>query len=203
MGRMKRDSGFTLLEMLVVLVLVSLISMLLMQGLTFVFQLRTQFVNQINDLQQGALQEYWFRSSVRSLFPASKNSAYIFTGEKDHFAGLTMASLHEETGMPAPFQWTLQPQQDKTILYYYPDLIKQPTSKWQIMEWFGHEGQFQYMDANGAWFEAWPPTKFGLTTQLPEAILFTAKRRQQKVQWLVSVIGVKEAPIPINQQFDF
>ncbi|WP_353573356.1 prepilin-type N-terminal cleavage/methylation domain-containing protein, partial [Candidatus Albibeggiatoa sp. nov. BB20] len=46
---MKRDSGFTLLEMLVVLVLVSLISMLLMQGLTFVFQLRTQFVNQIND----------------------------------------------------------------------------------------------------------------------------------------------------------
>ncbi|MEK7991685.1 MAG: prepilin-type N-terminal cleavage/methylation domain-containing protein [Thiotrichaceae bacterium] len=200
---MKKYAGFTLLEMLVVLVLVSLISMLLMQGLSFVFQLKTQFVNQIDDLQQGALQEYWFRSSTRSLFPAGKESPYVFKGQKDSFSGLTMASLHEETGMPTPFKWALLAQQDKTVLYYYPDLVGQPALKWQIMEWFGHEGRLQYMGADGRWFETWPPAKFDFVTQLPEAILFTGKRRQNKLQWLISVIGIKEAPIPITQQFDF
>jgi general secretion pathway protein J len=203
MARMKQRLGFTLLEMLVVLVLVSLISMLLMQSLTFVLQLRTQFVNQIDDLQQGALQEYWFRSSVRALFPAGNHSAYVFKGDKKTFTGLTMASLHEETGTPTPFKWALLPQQDKTILYYYPDLVKQPNLKWQVMEWFGDEGQFQYMGADGTWFDTWPPTAFDLVSQLPDAILFTAKRRQHKLQWLVRVIGVKEAPIPINELFGF
>ncbi|MCV6637872.1 prepilin-type N-terminal cleavage/methylation domain-containing protein [Candidatus Albibeggiatoa sp. nov. NOAA] len=200
---MNKKSGFTLLEVLVVLVLVSLISMLLMQGLGFVLQLRTQFVNQIDDLQQGALQEYWFRSSVRSLFPAGKETNHVFTGDKQSLSGLTMASIHEEAGTPTPFKWALLPQKDKTILYYYPDLIKQPKQKWPIMEWFGKEGQFQYLSADGRWSETWPPTKFEQATQLPEAILFTAKRRQHKLQWLVSIIGVKEAPIPINQRFEF
>lgn len=203
MARMKQYVGFTLLEMLVVLVLVSFISLLLMQGLSFVLQLRTQFVNQIDDLQQGALQEYWFRSTTRSLFPARKETAYVFKGEKTAFSGLTTASLHEPIGMPTAFKWELQPQNDKTILYYYPDWVNQPQEKWQVMEWFGNEGQFQYRDINGTWSDSWPPGKFDFVTQLPEAILFTAKRRQHQLQWLVSIIGIKDAPIPVHELMVF
>jgi len=200
---MKQYSGFTLLETLVVLVLVSLISVLLMQGLGFVMQLRTHFVEQIDDLQQGALQEHWFRSSTSSLFPASKTSPYLFHGKPKVLTGLTMAAINQDIGVPTPFKWALQTEQDRTILYYYPDLIKQPNLKWQVMDWYGHEGKFQYLSTTGRWFNQWPPDKFEQIPQLPEAILFTAKRRQHTLQWLVNIIGIKEEPIPITQQIDF
>ncbi len=199
---MKQQTAFTLLEVLVVLVLVSLISMLLMQGLGFVLQLRTQFVNQLDDLQQGTLQEYWFRSSTRSLFPAGSQSPFVFKGDKYSFSGLTTASLHDDIGTPVAFKWALITQQDKTKLYYYPNLINDPEQNWLVMEWFGNEGQFEYLDTEGKWFSQWPPQAFEAANQLPEAVLLTGKRRQQRLQWLVSVIGMKSAPLQINPMFD-
>lgn len=187
--------GFTLLEMLVVLLISSLISMLLMQGLTLVLHLRSQFINQIDDLQRGAVQEYWFRSSSAALFPDADNAEYVFNGDKDKFYGLTLAAINADVGQPLPFKWELTREYAMSKLYYYPNLMTKPTEKWLIMHWASEIGAFQYLDADGKWHNSWQQSEFGYRQpQLPQAILFTAQRRQQPIQWLVNVIGVKDQP---------
>ena len=61
--------GFTLLEVLVVLVLVSLTMTVLMQGVLYTLQLRTQFLTQQQRLREDFLPESWFRSSSAALAP--------------------------------------------------------------------------------------------------------------------------------------
>lgn len=189
--------GFTLLEMLVVLLITSLISMLLMQGLGLVLHLRSQFINQIDDLQIGAVQEYWFRSSSGALFPGDDKS--IFNGETEEFYGLTLAAINADIGQPLLFKWEIIRESEINKLYYYPSLStnkpNEPVERWLIMHWTGIKGGFQYMDAEGNWHNSWQKQEFSQQrSQLPQAILFTAQRRQYPIQWLVKVMGVKDQP---------
>ena len=59
--------GFTLLEMLVVLILTGMITGILIQGLDQVFRLQTHFGRELFNSQQGEMYAEWFRESVNGL----------------------------------------------------------------------------------------------------------------------------------------
>ena len=110
--------GFTLLEMLVVLVLVGLLSTLLLQGFFYILHLRTGLLVQLSDLQYGSLQEYWFRSTTAATVADYGDGKSIFRGNEHEFSGLTIAPSEASIGVLASYAWQLQYNGGMTTLRY-------------------------------------------------------------------------------------
>lgn len=184
--------GFTLLEMLVVLVLVGLLSTLLLQGFFYILHLRAGLLVQLSDLQYGALQEHWFRSTIAATVADYSDGKNIFRGNEHEFSGLTMAPLEASIGMLAPYAWELQSQEGRTTLRYR----KGEGDYWEVATWLGERGSFRYMDTNGKWYNQWPPQFFSsnIPAQLPTIILLQGQRRQTPITWIVPVMGNKFSP---------
>ncbi len=204
----RHSTAFTLLEMLVVLVIVSMITLLLMQSLQYVFDLRLRFVQQLDDLQQGALKTYWFRSSTAALLPdyarapnvVQNRPERLFKGQATRFSGLTLAGLEAEPGVPTGFAWELKRDGDKIQLEYHTE----NEQVWPILSWSGRQGAFQYLDQTGQWHAFWPPMLITQekTPQLPEAIAFNGTKRGQPFTWIVRVTGNKDDPDDYRLMFD-
>ncbi|MEZ5671947.1 MAG: prepilin-type N-terminal cleavage/methylation domain-containing protein [Thiotrichaceae bacterium] len=193
-----RNQGFTLLELLVVLVITTLTTMLLFQGLSFVMQLREQLLNQFDEAHRGQIQEHWFRSSTESLVPAYEDipNAPIFKGEATKFSGLTISALDADHGVPVEFDWELTTDNDNVTLVYH-DSQKQA---WQVLNWQGELGKFSYLANDGQWHDQWPPANFGLQPpQLPRAILFMGKRHHLPITWIVSIHGRERPKLDLRQ----
>lgn len=164
--------GFTLLEMLVVLLLSSLVTMLLLQGLQHVFRLQRNFGAEQFSTQQGAMQVAWFRQSINGLMPEYPDGNNKFRGDTRQLQGLTVAALDAPDGTLVHFQWQLNfdPKQGRTLLKYGRD-EKAST----IMAWEGNGGGFRYLDANAEAHDEWPPF-LGQWPQLPTAILLETRQ---------------------------
>jgi len=186
--------GFTLLEMLVVLVLVGLVSTLLLQGFSYVLHLRERFLQQLNDLQQGAIQEYWFRSSTSALIANYENAEPIFKGDSKQFSGLTLSALDADGGVPMPMTWQLHYEYGITSLRY----LHTGGETWQILQWQSDVGEFQYLSVQGEWHSEWPPALGDQSPQLPRAILLTGQKRQSIFTWIVPILGRDTPPIDLN-----
>ncbi|MDM8564194.1 prepilin-type N-terminal cleavage/methylation domain-containing protein [Candidatus Halobeggiatoa sp. HSG11] len=173
--------GFTLLEMLVVLVLVSFITVLLLEGFSYVLHLRSSFLNQFENLQRGALQEYWFRSTTAGIIVDYKDGKNVFKGKERQFSGLTLAALDQNIGVPTPFIWKMEYADGMTILRY------KNKKTWDVSHWLGKNGKFRYLDKDGKWHNKWPP-KIGLDIpQIPKVIQFQGQRRNQAITWIVKL----------------
>jgi len=178
-----RLRGFTLLEMLVVLVLVAFISTLILQGFAFIFQLRSRFLLQLDDLQRGTIQEHWFRSSTGAIVTDYLEGEHIFKGEEREFSGLTLAALDAMLGVPTPFAWQLKYKDGNMLLLYQ----NAKGEYWEVARWVNDKGYFRYMAKNGKWYEQWPP-KFGVSPpQIPHAIFLFGYRRQTPITWIVKL----------------
>lgn len=178
-------SGFTLLEVLVVLVIIGLLSTLLLEGFSFVLDLRFRLLTQLQDVQQSALQEYGFRSSTAALVPDYHNGKHLFQGNAHELSGLTLAPLEASIGEVLPFAWQIQHQEGMTTLRYR----KSDGDYWEVAHWPGEEGRFLYQDEAGKWYPQWPPQSFTATSppQLPSLILLQGQRRQTPMTWIVSL----------------
>lgn len=165
-SRPNRISGFTLLEMLVVMVLTALITTLLMGGLGMVHRLQSRFGPEVFNSQHGAMYADWFRLTVNGLMPDYPDGQYRFKGEPDRFSGLTLSPLDRPPGAPAPFGWLLHfdPVAGQTQLRYGEASIGVT-----ILSWPGSGGRFRYLDAKGEKHDSWPPP-FGSPAQVPAAI---------------------------------
>lgn len=169
--------------MLVVLVLISLISMLLLEGFIYVLHLRSRFLDQLDDSQTGILQEHWFRSTIAGIVTDYENGEQIFQGQSRELSGLTLAALDMKAGIPASFAWQLQYTDGITTLRYR----NSQGNYWEVAKWSGDSGGFQYMSIDGEWHKQWPP-QFGLKTfQIPKIIFFQGQRRQLAINWLVKL----------------
>jgi general secretion pathway protein J len=175
--------GFTLLEMLVVLVLVGFITTLLLQGFAYVLHLRSRFLIQLGDVQQATLQEHWFRSTTAAIVTDYKQGEFIFQGKAHQFSGLTLSALDATLGVPTPFTWQLDYSEGMMVLRYQ----NSQGEKWEVADWFGDEGYFRYMTKDGKWHNQWPPQFGNNTAQIPRLILLYGKRRQTPITWIVKL----------------
>jgi general secretion pathway protein J len=175
--------GFTLVEMLVVLVLTSLIGMLLLEGLIYTLHLRSRFLEQLDDSQTGILQEYWFRSTIAGIITDYEDGEHIFQGQSRELSGLTLAALDMKAGIPTSFAWQLQYADGITTLRYQ----NSQGDYWEVAKWSGDSGGFQYMSRDGEWHKQWPPQLGEPALQIPQVILFQGQRRQMAINWLVKL----------------
>jgi len=180
---LKNFYGFTLLEMLVVLVIVSLISTVLLEGFSYVLHLRSGFLVQLENGQKGVIQEHWFRSSIAGIVTDYQEGEDIFKGKERELSGLTLAALDSIAGAPTSFAWQLQYTDGTTRLNYQ----NSQGEIWEVAHWFGDEGYFQYRAVNGDWHNQWPPQLGLKTAQIPRLIVLHGKRRQTPFAWIVKL----------------
>lgn len=189
--------GFTLLEMLVVLVLTGMISAILMQGLHQVFRLQTHFGRELFSTAQGSMYTDWFRQSVNSLMPDYADAKNRFKGEARQLDGLTLAPLNASTDALMPFSWQLKfsPEAGETQLLYGTT-----SDAPAVLSWPGNSGRFVYYDAAGEAHDSWPPP-LGKWPQLPRAIhLETLNPLEPRV--IVAVPKGLENPLPRLRDLD-
>lgn len=160
------QKGFTLLEMLVVVILTGMVSALLFQGLQQVFRLDTHMGRELFNTQERAMYTQWFRQSVNGMIPDSEGGKNRFRGSEREFAGLTIAPVNAATEALLAFSWRLRfdPGTGRTQLAYGP-----AEGALVVMDWQGNSGRFVYVDRNDKHHAAWPPSP-GKWPQLPRAI---------------------------------
>lgn len=168
----RKARGFTLLEILVVLLITGLVTTLLMQGLDQVFRLQRHFGVELFNSQQGAMQANWFRETVNGLVPDYPNGDHLFKGDAEQFTGITSAPLDGLAGRQIPFAVRLQfdPRRDETGLRYGLD-EESPA----VLSWPGQSGKFVYIDSTGERHDRWPPF-LGQWPQLPRAISLESRK---------------------------
>ncbi len=193
-----KNMGFTLLEILVVLVILGMISGLLLQGLGFTFIQRDRILNQLDKVQTSTLQEWWFRKSCESIIlPVAKDleAKLDFKGNSSSFSSITLFPLDAYMGMPARVDWWLDTN-DQTVSLYYKGVN---SDRWPIGTWVSETAHFSYRDNKNDWHEQWPNKEF--PNQLPIGILLTISKGEQDIIWYCRIAGEKTAPVnPIFNQ---
>ena len=146
----RAQRGLTLIEMLVVLVLVSLLGALLIQG-TGYFLGRYAHVTRVHrDASLASLRQHWFVSTVQAMV-ASRVATRQFTGDTTTFEGTTLQPLAAESGLPVRVRWSISgdPGGDTVV---YTEGGGEP---WTVFTSGGGRLSFEYADAAGAWQSRW------------------------------------------------
>jgi prepilin-type N-terminal cleavage/methylation domain-containing protein len=152
-----RESGFTLLEVLITLVLLAIVAVTVFGSLKQVFEARSRLRPYLDQSEQTALAGSWFRQSVQTLIPDYQDAKDRFSATGTAFSGLTASPLAGPAGTPTPFRWALRydPASDLTTLEYGESVKK----AMRIATWAGQRGAFTYFGTDQQWHSAWPPDR--------------------------------------------
>jgi prepilin-type N-terminal cleavage/methylation domain-containing protein len=153
--RPDEEAGFTLLEVLVTLVLLSMVVAIMFGSLGQVLDARSRLRPYLDRSQETALVAAWFRQTVTALIPDYDTGRDRFAAAATAFSGLTAAPLIGPAGTPTPFRWTLRydPDAQATVLEY----AERPSNTVEIARWSGAHPSFSYYGPDQQWRRDWPP----------------------------------------------
>jgi len=147
--------GFTLFEMLVVLVITGLMGAVLMQGFSIILATRLSVSNNIANLQDLILNHNIPVDPLRGLLPDYQSNPNQFRGQARTLVGQTLRPLLSPPGAPTPFTMTMDYDGNSgttTLIYEEPG-----RGKAELARWPGSAQSFKYRDLEGEWQPAWPP----------------------------------------------
>ncbi len=156
-SRHNRQGGFSLLEVLVVLVIVGFVSAALVQALSQVLSVRTRLGPFIDRSEDTARVGEWYRRVISGVVPAPKDSIYVFRGTSNEIIGLTLSPLTGAVGMPTPFRMVIENEStDLTVLRSYaeggPALA---LARWPVTSMKNGAARFLFFDGTN-WSDHWP-----------------------------------------------
>lgn len=179
--KISKIKGFTLLEVLVVLVLLALVSTTILQGFYFSTNVQARITKQLINTQQGALQENWFREVVRNFQPDFIDKRKGFTGTAMEIQGVTLTALYGQNGIPTITRWIIKKNGGGSALYYQTETIKET----MIASWPYPNISFIYVDAGGEQYSTWPPTD--KAPPLPRGIILSTPAQEPGFAWYASI----------------
>lgn len=162
-GCMRRTGGFTLMEMLVTLVLISFASMLMFQMLGSYRVAKERAMAQSGAIDRQALFAAWFRDSVNSLHASNR---IAFEGAATRWSGASLNGAYMTTGVPVEAAWELEPESAQTWELRYTE---DGQLRWSLQLAYTGRARFVYLDEKGAASAEWP-TRLGVSLPLPAAI---------------------------------
>lgn len=189
--RVLDQNGFTLIEMLVVLIIAALISGILFQALERAYRLQARFGTELFRVQQGQMAVGWYRQTLQGLYPDQPDGRHVFRGTDHEISGLSNNPLGDNYGAPTPVGWRIRNnrQQGATELIY-----TEQNQETVVLSWRGEEGRFVYIDEKFNSHESWPPP-LGQFPQLPSQIQLQTPNTDDPVNLVSSVRG-PTTPLP-------
>lgn len=142
--------GFSLMEMLVTLMLVSFATMLMFQMLGSYRIALERVQGQAATVDRRVLFAEWFRDSVHGLFIA-KNVE--FDGDERHFRGISLNPLFASEGAPTRVEWRLEQDGGRAEIVYVED----GKERLRIPLEGTPDAHFSYLDEAGKSSARWPP----------------------------------------------
>jgi prepilin-type N-terminal cleavage/methylation domain-containing protein len=160
------QAGFTLVEVLVTLVLLSMVVAIVLGSLGQVLDARSRLRPYLDQSEQTTLAASWFRQTVQALIADYDTGKNKFAATANAFSGLTASPLAGPPGTPTAFRWALKydPAADVTVLEY----AEKPSNTIQIARWNGHEAAFSYYGQDQEWRRVWPPTDLNQSAGIPQ-----------------------------------
>jgi prepilin-type N-terminal cleavage/methylation domain-containing protein len=173
-------SGFTLIETLVVLIILSMIGAILFSSYQRILDIRIRLAAFLDGTDAPTLVAGWFRSSVERLLPDQKDGADVFAGTPRRLVGLSVAPIDGTPGVPTRIAWELvfDAASARTALTYREATAAPLT----IASWPGDRGGLRYCGPRLACSDSWPPpneTGNETASQLPAVIILEAVRGTQ------------------------
>ena len=160
-GRDAERRGFTLFEVLVVLVITGMVGAILMQGFSIVLSTRLSVAEAIGNMQGVVLKQSIITEPLRGIVPDESNMPVPFKGQSRMLSGRTVRGLMSPPGVPTFFVLSLENASGGTKLVYEETGMP----KTDIAYWSGRAPSFKYRDFNGGWLDVWPPP--GSVSQTP------------------------------------
>lgn len=164
--------GFTLIEVIVVMVIVALSTAVLFQSFAQTLELRGRLALFLAGAERATLVSSWVRGSLISLMPDYPDGEAVFDGDARRLSGQTLQSLGADHGTPEAFTLSFRrdPDADRTQLVFADSRGEELV----LHGWEGSEGAFAYWQAEEERFVSqWPPPFGTRPFQLPAAILVT------------------------------
>jgi prepilin-type N-terminal cleavage/methylation domain-containing protein len=196
----REQSGFTLVEVLVTLVLLGMVAAILFGSLKQVIEARTRLRPYLDQSEQTTMVAGWFRQTVQGLMADYDTGPRRFAATPKDFSGLTVSPLVGPPGTPTEFHWSLHydSANDLTILQYEEARVKTI----RIVDWPGAEDSFSYYGQDQERHTRWvPPEKAESQTipQLPRLVRLGGLPRDQ---FPVIVAAPRGSPSPRPLPFD-
>ena len=195
--------GFTLLEMLVTLLVVSLIAGVMGQALAQLARIEQLLAGAQLRSVASSLRAEWLRSAIESLLPGGRDSDERMSGSERELRGLSA----DVPQLPAPGLTPLHLRlvfQDGTGLseLQLRSPAEDPSSpSWVVLlAWPGREGRFRYLDRKQQWQDQWPPAPGLADDALPLAIALETGLPEARV--LMASPRASASPLPTRRQFE-
>ena len=179
-----KQKGFTLMELLVVLVLISLLMTTLMQGLSYFLKLKERGSELVLTQQKTKMQEDWFKLLIQGFTPYQRFSKKVFKGNKTELTGQTLTTLTSSAASIVDISLKLEQTSGMIRLIYV-----EGNYIWRLGEWVSKEAHLSYQDREGNMHKSWPPKGNNEITQLPALIKLHVSTSQESIDWFVSIAG--------------
>lgn len=183
-----RAHGFSLMEMLVTLMLVSFATMLMFQMLGSYRVARERVQAQAAGIDRQALFQAWLRASVHGLFAGPD---LRFTGDARRFGGVSLNPLYAPQGSPSRVAWAIRDGGEGGTEIVYEEGGEE---RWALAV-DGTDVQFAYLDEAGKETATWPPAH-GLVKPeaLPAMVVFRRQLAGREHPVVAAVLGPLEPP---------
>ncbi|NNM51607.1 MAG: type II secretion system protein [Pseudomonadales bacterium] len=185
-------SGFTLLEMLVVMVMVTLISTLLIEAMGYVLNIQRRSAQQTYQLEDKAMLEDWLRQLLQGLQPDLAGGTDVFSADREGMKGLSthpLSTLHGELT-----EFTLSLQRDDALTT--TDIIyRSGDQEMKLMHVKDGSLHWIYGDDQGVFHDRWPPDDKSWP-QIPALI----RLQGQDMDFLAAPQGPRNSP-PVSASY--
>lgn len=174
----RRAGGFTLVEMLVVLIIVGMISAIVATSYQRILDIRVRLAAFLDGTDAPTLVAGWFRNSVEGLVADQKGGANVFGGTAQRFVGLSVAPIDGPPGVPTRIAWDLafDPALSRTALRYR----REDRQAMIVASWPGDRGRLLYCTPQIQCSDSWPPAALSdageAVSQLPALVILEAVR---------------------------
>lgn len=193
-----RDAGFSLLETLFALAIMSLASVALFQSTSSMLRLSDRAVKAGERTINSALDRLAVKRLLGAIMPSWPNSdEVVFTGDGRKLTALSGAPLSVAPTGPHPIFLTLSDNGNGTqsLLYSTPRDNPEAQDVWPLMEGLSASTRFEYMGVDQNWYRDWPPSTKPNRGFFSDAELLPAKALPEAVRLRDQDVIIISAPI--------